>query len=77
MESVYLELYNAMIHAVDANDNGVPRFDGTPKFRSETAVHGRVARLNLKRKPFKQAMAVAAMVFFEMLDNIIDVWLPG
>lgn len=70
--------------AVDAEDNGVPRYDGAAKFEEGTSLGSRVSYLNpmwnhpeqeLERPMrFKKAMIMAITEFYDCLDNLLDGW---
>lgn len=46
MKNVFMKIYSSFIQEIDAIDNGVPQFDGEPKYRVNTHLSSRVKKFN-------------------------------
>jgi len=89
VETVFLELYRQFVQAVDANDNGVTRFEnaGPPLYEDHTGLGSRVAALNPawnepagaeeQQQGFQAAMQLTGEEFLRRLNYVFKTWLPG
>ncbi|XP_053693612.1 MYG1 protein [Sabethes cyaneus] len=87
IRGVYRKLYDNMIAELDAIDNGVPMFDGEPKYTINSHLSGRVARFNpawneeasdadvIKR--FEQAKAYVGKEFVDSVLYYSVSWWPA
>lgn len=44
LDKVYFKVYKSFVEEMDGIDNGVPQFDGEPKYMIQTHLGSRVAR---------------------------------
>ncbi|ELP85627.1 hypothetical protein EIN_409160 [Entamoeba invadens IP1] len=78
-----LKIYNSFIIAIDANDNGIDPYDGTPLFRDSTTLPARVAKLNskgngmLRMEQFMKAQELVRSEFIEFFSAIYFKVIPS
>ena len=89
LETLFLELYRQFVQAVDANDNGVARYEGAgqQQYEDHTSLGARVSALNPawnepageaeQRKGFEAAMEMTGGEFLQRLNYVHKTWLPG
>lgn len=85
VELLYNKIYESLIEEIDAVDNGVNQYDGTPRYRVTTTLSGRVGRLNPPwneenpdpRAGFDKAMVICGEEFTDRLEYFKDSWLPA
>ncbi|XP_063978967.1 MYG1 exonuclease [Diachasmimorpha longicaudata] len=85
IHSIFKHVYDSLIKEVDALDNGVPMFEGEPKYRIKTNLGARVSRLNptwnsIGVEPdvqFCKAMDICGEEFKHHLNYAASVWLPA
>jgi len=84
-ETLFDRLYESFVEEVDAVDNGVSQFDGTPRYQVNSTLGARVARLNPawnepaaeETERFQQALALVSGEFTEALRRLRQGWLPA
>lgn len=87
---LYLVVYKNFIEAIDADDNGIKKYDTDqpPKYVSNTSLPSRVGRLNLdwmdpdqssknENAAFQKAMHLAGTEFLESIHFYAKSWLPA
>ncbi|VDK22090.1 unnamed protein product, partial [Anisakis simplex] len=85
VEVLYKKLYESFVEAVDAIDNGIPQFDGTPRYHLGGTLSSRVGNLNPAwndedvdvEKRFEDAMKLVGQEFLERLGYLHKSWLPA
>lgn len=85
VERLYNKIYERLIEEVDAIDNGVEQFDGTPRYHITTNLGSRVAGLNPAwneknvdiQAAFEKAMVMCGSEFTDRLNYYKDSWLPA
>ncbi|XP_015123072.1 UPF0160 protein C27H6.8 [Diachasma alloeum] len=85
IHNIFKHVYNSLIKEVDAIDNGVPMFEGEPKYYITTHLGARVARLNpawnsVDLQPdvqFTKAMDMCGEEFKYHVNYAASVWLPA
>ncbi|XP_011310450.1 UPF0160 protein C27H6.8 [Fopius arisanus] len=85
IHNIFKHVYNSLIKEVDAIDNGVPMFDGEPKYYITTNLGARVSRLNpswnsVGLEPdvqFSKAMELCGEEFKYHVNYAASVWLPA
>ncbi|XP_043239617.1 MYG1 exonuclease-like isoform X3 [Amphibalanus amphitrite] len=84
-EVLYDRLYQTFVEEIDAVDNGINQYDGTPRYQVTSTIGARVSRLNPawndpepdERGRFERAMALVTAEFGEALRRLHTVWLPA
>ncbi|XP_035681585.1 MYG1 exonuclease-like [Branchiostoma floridae] len=82
---VYNKVYQNLIEEIDAIDNGVSQFDGTPRYLMTTNLSARVGRLNPAwneadqdtTERFHKAMAMVGEEFEDRVRYYSQAWWPG
>ncbi|VDL64684.1 unnamed protein product [Nippostrongylus brasiliensis] len=82
---LYRKLYETFVEAVDAIDNGIPAYDGIPRYHVSGGLSGRVGHLNphwneVNPNPderFQQAMELAGGEFESSVSYLANVWWPA
>jgi len=85
VQRLFDKIYERLIEEVDAVDNGVNQFDGTPRFHVTTQLGSRVGGLNPPwnvvnpdiRAAFDKAMEMVGSEFIDRLNYYKDSWLPA
>jgi len=85
IELLYDKIYEGLIEEVDAVDNGIDQYEGTPCYRVTTTLGARVARLNPAWNEenadvgagFDKAMEICGEEFADRLNYFKDSWLPA
>lgn len=86
IEAIFKKVYDTLIQEIDAIDNGVPMFDGEPRYRIHTNLSSRVKGLNPPwnnkegidvDEQFRKAMALVGSEFVEFITYAAKVWLPS
>ncbi|KAF3914732.1 hypothetical protein AA313_de0208819 [Arthrobotrys entomopaga] len=88
VEILYQKIYTDFIEAIDANDNGISAFSGTPKFSEKgITLPSMVAGLNprwnekitdeLSNSQFEKASKLMGGVFVDKLEYYAKAWLPA
>ncbi|KAK5972683.1 Metal-dependent protein hydrolase [Trichostrongylus colubriformis] len=81
----YRKLYETFVEAVDAVDNGIPQYDGIPRYQTSGGLSGRVGHLNphwneVDVNPderFQQAMELVGGEFESSVSYLANVWWPA
>ncbi|PAV60524.1 hypothetical protein WR25_25533 [Diploscapter pachys] len=81
----YHRVYESFLEQIDANDNGIPQYEGTPKYKSSGGICGRVGRFNphwneAEVEPderFQQAMQCVGNEFIDTVKYLANVWWPA
>ncbi|PIO74551.1 hypothetical protein TELCIR_26356 [Teladorsagia circumcincta] len=81
----FRKLYETFVEAVDAVDNGIPQYDGTPRYHMSGGLSGRVGHLNphwneVDVNPderFQQAIELIAAEFESSVSYLANVWWPA
>ncbi|KAK6016188.1 hypothetical protein OSTOST_18331, partial [Ostertagia ostertagi] len=81
----YRKLYETFVEAVDAIDNGIPQYDGIPRYHMSGGLSGRVGHLNphwneVDVNPderFQQAMELVGAEFESSVSYLANVWWPA
>uniref|UniRef100_A0A915B2C2 Regulator of microtubule dynamics protein 1 n=1 Tax=Parascaris univalens TaxID=6257 RepID=A0A915B2C2_PARUN len=82
---LYKKVYEAFVEAVDAIDNGIPQFDGIPRYHLGGTLSNRVGNLNPAwndedidvEKRFHEAMKLVGAEFLDRLRYFHRSWLPA
>lgn len=85
IHSIFKNVYDSLIKEIDAIDNGIPMFDGEPKYRIVTNVGSRVGNLNPKWNSvnvdrdaqFLKAVKLVGDEFVEFVEYAARHWLPA
>lgn len=86
VDVIYKKLYESFVEAVDAIDNGIPQFDGTPRYHLGGTLSSRVGCLNPAwneegsvnvDERFRSAMALVGKDFEDRLNYLYKSWLPA
>ncbi|XP_015591977.2 UPF0160 protein MYG1, mitochondrial isoform X1 [Cephus cinctus] len=85
ISNIFKKVYDTLIKEIDAIDNGIPMFDGEPKYCIVTNLSARVSRLNPNwnskdlnvDEQFYKAMALAGEEFLEFVNYTARVWWPA
>lgn len=85
IHTIFKNVYGSLIKEIDAVDNGIPMFDGEPKYRIVTSVGSRVSNLNPKwnsvdvneDEQFLKAVDLVGEEFVEFIYFAARVWLPA
>jgi uncharacterized UPF0160 family protein len=85
IDSIFDYVYDHFVHELDGIDNGIPMFDGEPKYRINTGLSSRVQKLNKnwtqeefdEEAAFQSAMKLAGKEFEDCVMFSANVWLPG
>ncbi|KAG5666858.1 hypothetical protein PVAND_014866 [Polypedilum vanderplanki] len=87
MRNVFIKIYKSFIEEIDAIDNGVPQFDGEPKYRINTHLSSRVKRFNgdwMDNKTpaeidqqFQEAKKYVGEEFLDKVQFFAISWLPA
>lgn len=89
LEAVYVKLYEDMIEAVDAIDNGIEITANSEdaRYRDSSGISMRVGRLNKRwndpddgpseNERFEAASSLAGTEFSEQLTGLVEGWLPA
>ncbi|GMR59046.1 hypothetical protein PMAYCL1PPCAC_29241, partial [Pristionchus mayeri] len=81
----YHRLYSVYVEQVDAVDNGIPAYEGLPRYHTSGGISGRVGHLNPHwnekdvdaDERFEKAMNVVGEDFMEVLQYLYQVWWPA
>ncbi|EYB85035.1 hypothetical protein Y032_0306g2013 [Ancylostoma ceylanicum] len=81
----YRKLYETFVEAIDAVDNGIPQYDGIPRYQMCGGLSGRVGHLNphwneVDPNPderFQQAMELVGGEFESSVSYLANVWWPA
>ncbi|KAK6053798.1 hypothetical protein COOONC_08698 [Cooperia oncophora] len=81
----YRKLYETFVEAIDAIDNGIPQYDGIPRYQTSGGISGRVGHLNphwneVDVNPderFLQAMELIGGEFEANVSYLANVWWPA
>ncbi|RCN49873.1 hypothetical protein ANCCAN_04119 [Ancylostoma caninum] len=81
----YRKLYETFVEAIDAVDNGIPQYDGIPRYHMSGGLSGRVGHLNphwneVDPNPderFQQAMDLVGGEFESNVSYLANVWWPA
>ncbi|KAJ1372294.1 hypothetical protein KIN20_034413 [Parelaphostrongylus tenuis] len=82
---LYRKLYESFVEAIDAIDNGIPQYDGTPRYHIFGGLSERVGFLNphwneVNCNPderFQQAMELVGGEFESAVSYLANVWWPA
>lgn len=86
LNSIYAKVYESFVLEVDGIDNGVPMYDGVPKYKINTDLSSRVATFNKNWNhvgefddlaAFERAMKMIGSEFEETVVYAYQTWLPG
>uniref|UniRef100_A0AC34GA46 Uncharacterized protein n=1 Tax=Panagrolaimus sp. ES5 TaxID=591445 RepID=A0AC34GA46_9BILA len=85
LNKLYAKLYEDFVHSVDAIDNGISQFDGTPRYKLSSTLNSRVNNLNPAWNEqgtspdiqFEKAMKIVEEEFFEKVKYAYRNWLPA
>lgn len=85
MNIIYDKVYEGFVEEVDAVDNGIDQYDGTPRYHVTTTLSSRVGRLNPswmdedcdENKLFNDAMDMVGSEFKSRVVSLVDSWLPA
>lgn len=87
LSSVHMKLYESFIEEIDGIDNGVPQFDGEPKYSINTHLSNRVKRFNPDWNDdlsadeimarFMEAKEYVGKEFEEKLMGYVTSWMPA
>jgi len=84
---VFQKIYDSLIQEIDGIDNGVPQFDGEPRYRIHTSLSNRVKTFNPDWREsktdsevdelFKKAMTYVGDEFLDKVKYFGTSWLPA
>lgn len=83
LKTVYKELYESFIREIDAIDNGVPMFDGEPRWTISTNLSSRVSHFNKTwnskedydaQAQFEKAKELVGIEFIDKVRYYTEVW---
>lgn len=83
---IYDKVYENFIEEIDGIDNGVPQFDGEPKYHITTNLSSRVRKYNKQwnstddfneNEAFQNAQKVVGSEFTERILGYFNVWWPA
>ncbi|XP_037037518.1 MYG1 protein isoform X2 [Bradysia coprophila] len=83
---IFEKVYQGLIQEIDGIDNGVPMFDGEPKYRITSDISSRVGRFNPDwnategvdvQQQFEKAMVIAGEEFLDRVLYYGSVWHPA
>lgn len=85
MDKIYSKIYEGFVEEVDAVDNGIDQYDGTPKYHVTTTLGARVSRMNPSWTEeeydedglFYSAMTMVGNEFKSRVLSLVDIWLPA
>ncbi|TKR86902.1 hypothetical protein L596_011401 [Steinernema carpocapsae] len=85
IDILYRKVYECFVEAVDAIDNGVPAYDGVPRYQVHKGISGRIEHLNPAwneddvdpNERFAKAMCVVGEEFEERVNYLYKSWLPA
>lgn len=87
LNSIFIKLYENLIREIDGIDNGVPMFDGEPKYQISTHLSARVANYNPTwnekcteteiYQRFEKAMKYVGEEFLDKLFYYVESWWPA
>ncbi|KAL7014712.1 hypothetical protein ACKWTF_016082 [Chironomus riparius] len=87
LKSVFSKIYSGFIQEIDAIDNGVPQFDGEPKYRVNSHLSSRVKSFNPDwmddktpqeiDEAFEEAVKYVGNEFIEKIKFFALSWLPA
>uniref|UniRef100_A0A914Q4Q9 Uncharacterized protein n=1 Tax=Panagrolaimus davidi TaxID=227884 RepID=A0A914Q4Q9_9BILA len=85
INKLYAKLYEDFVHAVDAIDNGISQYDGTPRYKLSSTLNSRVSDLNPAWNEsdvspdiqFQKAMKIVEEEFFAKVKYAYHSWLPA
>lgn len=84
-EIIFDKVYENFIEEIDAIDNGIDQFDGTPRYKITTTISSQIGRLNPgwnetgvdEQTQFNKAMEVVGGMFIEKVVHYKSSWLPA
>ncbi|VDD92728.1 unnamed protein product [Enterobius vermicularis] len=82
---LFEKLYETFVESVDAIDNGIPQYDGIPRYRLCGTLSGRVRHLNPMwnegdvnvDQRFREAMKMVGNEFENAVNYLFRSWLPA
>ncbi|VDM44648.1 unnamed protein product [Toxocara canis] len=85
VETLYEKIYEAFVEAIDAVDNGIPQFDGVPRYHLGGTLSSRVGSLNPAwnegdvdvDERFHNAVELVGAEFIDRLRYYYKSWLPA
>lgn len=85
LENIYDQVYKNFIQEIDGIDNGIPMYDGEPKYKISTSLSARVKHLNIQwnsmdeneTERFYQAYDLVGKEFEEVVNYYSQVWWPA
>lgn len=87
IDAIYDYVYENFIQEIDAIDNGVPMFDGEPRYQITTNLNSRVSRMNKQwnisddffneEEAFAKAQLYVGTEFESTVTRAADVWWPA
>ncbi|XP_033223330.1 UPF0160 protein MYG1, mitochondrial isoform X2 [Belonocnema kinseyi] len=85
IDAIFRKVYDTLIQEIDGIDNGVPMFEGEPRYRIHTNLSSRVRNLNPPwnkkdvdlEEQFRKAMILVGTEFEEFIHYFSQVWLPA
>jgi uncharacterized UPF0160 family protein len=87
MKTVFKKIYTSFIQEIDGIDNGVPQFDGEPKYSINSHLSARVKKFNLDwtetktpqeiDESFQEATKYVGAEFIDKLKYFAISWLPA
>lgn len=84
-EIIFDKVYENFIEEIDAVDNGIDQFDGTPRYKITTTISSQVGRLNPgwnetgvdEQTQFNTAMELVGNMFIDKVVHYKSSWLPA
>ncbi|KAL3122919.1 hypothetical protein niasHT_010319 [Heterodera trifolii] len=85
MDRLYEHVYRKFVEGVDAIDNGIKQYDGTPRYQMSSTLDSRVRNCNPAwndqkpdpEKGFHNAMAIVGAEFEERIRYLNNAWIPA
>ncbi|XP_069687748.1 MYG1 exonuclease isoform X2 [Periplaneta americana] len=85
INNVYDQVYEYFVQEIDGIDNGVPMFEGEPKYRITTNLSSRVGNLNPpwnskdqdEGESFCEAYALVGKEFEDKIKSVSSIWWPA
>ncbi|RZF45959.1 hypothetical protein LSTR_LSTR008336 [Laodelphax striatellus] len=85
LDPIFDKVYEGLIQEIDGVDNGVPMFEGEPRYHITTGLSSRVKNLNSnwnqkdfdEELAFKKAMELAGSEFEDRVLYFSNVWWPA
>jgi len=85
VQRLFDKLYEDLIEEIDAHDNSIEQFEGSPRYHVTTTLCSRVEGLNPPWNAinpdvdgaFHKAVEMCGLEFMQKLKHFKDVWIPG